>query len=1002
MRNARRLVQLFVLAFSLIPAAALAQGSITGVVKDSSGALLPGVTVEASSPALIERVRSTVTGSTGQYRIVDLRPGTYTVTFALPGFSSYKREGIELTGSFTATIDADLKVGSVAETVTVTGQSPIVDVQAVSQQRVISKDVIDAIPAGRGQSALAVLIPGMVTGGQDVGGQNTQSLSAISIHGGRGTDQRQAVDGLTVRNVAGQGNSTNTVIDVGSSQEMTIDYAAGSAEAITGGVLFNFIPKEGGNRFSGSFFGTQTSGSFQNSNFTADLAAQGLRAPNSLKHLHDYNTSVGGPIVNDKLWFYSSARFQQSEAYISGLWENANAGDATKWLYSADLSRQTASSLRSNTANARVTWQQSPRNKFNVYYDQSFRHWDAALSGVSSESEQKYDFPRLRTTTAAWSSPVSSRLLVDVRVGFHSEDIFNFWPADPNNPYRSLIGVVEQNQVVPGIGSIGTIRYRGRANVNDTGIAANDQIASDTGEFKGSVSYVTGSHAFKFGVSNFWGTQTYNSPDSNTPYNFRFLNGVPNQITQRQNQYAGIKGGVRSELGLFAQDKWTIRQLTVNAGLRFDYNYTGWEAFHLGPGPLVPNRSIDFPDTPWFTFKDLSPRLGGAYDIFGNGKTAVKANIGKYGLAPDPTAGNPISTRLVNRVTRSWTDVNGNFAPDCNLLNPLAQDLRSSGGDVCGQISDLRFGTPIPSTTYDPAILGGWNIRPNNWEVSASVQHQIVTGLGVDVGYFRRWYNNFTVTQNRAVLPTDFTSYSIPVPVNSRLPNSGQTLGGFRDVNPTKFGLVDNYVTAASNFGGQNEVFNGLDFSANARKRGLLIRGGFSTGKVTQDVCAIVLGDPEVTVVTTIGTAQSTTMCHVETPFLTQAKMLATYTVPVIRTDLAATYQSLPGPLIAANYIATNAAIAPSLGRSLSGGAANTTLNLVAPGSLYGERLNELDLRFGKTFRFGRKVLRGNLDIYNAFNGNAVRTINANYAAWLTPTAILDPRLFKISAQFDF
>ena len=1000
MRTSRQLVKLFVLAFAFVPATAMAQGSITGVVKDSSGALLPGATVEATSPALIERVRSAVTDGTGQYRIIDLRPGAYTVTVTLAGFSSYKREGIELTGSFTATIDVELKVGTVAETVTVTGQSPIVDVQAVTQERVLSKDVIDAIPAGRGQSALAVLIPGMQTGGQDVGGQNTQTLSAISIHGGRATDQRQAVDGLTIRNVAGQGNSTNTVIDVGSSQEMTIDYAAGSAEAITGGVLFNFVPKEGGNSFSGSFFGTQTGGSFQNVNYTSDLAAQGLKAPNSLKHLHDYDASFGGPIAKDKLWFYSSARFQESQGFIAGLWENANAGNASQWLYSADLSRQTFSSLRSNTVNSRVTWQASSRNKFNVYYDQSFRHWDAALSGVSSESEQKYDFPRLRTTTVGWSSPLNSRLLVDVRVGFHAEDIFNFWPSDPNDPYRSLIGIVEQNQIVPGVGSIGTLRYHGRANTNDTSIAANDQIASDTGEVKGSVSYVTGSHAFKFGVSDFWGTQTYNSPDNNSAYNIRLNGGVPNQITERQNQYAGLQGGVRAELGLFAQDKWTVKQFTVNAGLRYDYNYTGWNAFHLGPGPLVPTRSIDFPDTSWYTFKDLSPRLGVAYDVFGKGKTAVKVNIGKYGLAPDPTQGNPISTRLVNRVTRSWTDKTSPtspnyFVPNCDLLNPLAN------GD-CGQIGDLRFGTPIPSTSYDPAILGGWNVRPNNWELATSVQHEIVTGVGVDVGYFRRWYEHFTVTQNRALLPTDFTPYSIPVPVDSRLPNSGQTLGGFFDVNTTKFGQVDNYVTSAGNFGGQTEVFNGFDFSANARLHGFVVRGGVSTGKVTQDVCNIVLNNPQVTVTTTVGTAQSTTMCHVETPFLTQAKMLATYTVPRIRADIAATYQSLPGPLIAANYIATTAVIAPSLGRNLSGGTANVTLNLVAPGTMYGERLNELDLRFGRTFRLGTKVIRGNLDIFNALNGNAVRSVNTSYAAWLVPTAILDPRLFKISAQFDF
>jgi hypothetical protein len=991
----------------LFPVLGFAQGSIAGSVKDGTGALLPGVTVEASSPALIEKLRSVVTDGSGQYRIVDLRPGTYAVTFTLSGFAPFKREGVELTGSFTATIDAELKVGSLAETVTVSGESPIVDVQTASQQRVISKEIIDSIPAGRGQSALAVLIPGMVTGGQDVGGQNTQSLSAISIHGGRGTDQRQTVDGLTLRNVAGQGNSTNTVVDVGSSQEMTIDYAAGSAEAITGGVLFNFIPKEGGNSFSGSFFGTATNGDFQNSNYTPELQAQGLRAPNSLKHLHDYNASIGGPIAKDRLWFYSSARFQQSQSYIAGLWENSNAGDATQWLYAADLNRQTFSSLRSNTLNTRVTWQESPRNKFNFYYDQSFRHWDAALSGLSSESEQKYEFPRLRTGTAGWSSPISSRLLADFRFGYHEEDIFNFWPSDANDPYRNLIGVVEQNQIVPGIGSIGTIRYRGRANVNDTGIAANDQIQSATGEFKGALSYITGSHALKFGVTNFWGTQTYNSPDNNYGYNYRFNGGVPNQITERQNQYAGLKGGIRSELGLFAQDKWTVKQLTLNAGLRFDYNYTGWEAIHLGPGPLVPARSIDFPDTPWFRYKDLSPRIGAAYDIFGNGKTAIKANIGKYGLAPDPTAGNPVSTRLLNRVTRSWTDANGNFAPDCNLIDPLAQDLRASGGDFCGQIADLRFGTPIPSTSYDPAILGGWNVRPNNWESSVSVQHELLAGLGVDVGFFHRWYNNFTITQNRAVTPADFTPYSIPVPVDPRLANSGQTLGGFFDVSPAKFGQVDNYVTAANNFGGQTEVFNGFDFSANARMRGVVIRGGVSTGKVTQDTCGIVTEHPEVTVVQTIGqppvgTQNSTTMCHVETPFLTQGKLLATYVVPVVRVDLAATYQSLPGPLIAANYIASTAVIAPSLGRSLAGGVANATLNLVNPGSSYGERLNELDLRFGRTFRLGKSRIRGNLDIYNAFNGNYVRTVNANYAAWLTPTAILDPRLFKVSAQLDF
>jgi hypothetical protein len=471
----------------------------------------------------------------------------------------------------------------------------------------------------------------------------------------------------------------------------------------------------------------------------------------------------------------------------------------------------------------------------------------------------------------------------------------------------------------------------------------------------------------------------------------------------------GIKGGVRAEAYAFVQDRWTVNRLSVNAGLRYDYNLTGWDEYTFGPGPLVPNRNFTIPENDFYKFHDLSPRVGGAYDIFGNGKTALKANIGKYGLALDPTSGMPARDRIVGRVTRSWTDADRDFTPDCDLVNPLAQSPATTGSiDTCGQISDLRFGTEIPSQSYNPAILTGWNARPNNWEFSTSVQHEVVPGLGVDVGYFRRWFKNFTVTQNRAVTPADFTPYSIPVPVDPRLPNSGGTLDGLFNVIPTKFGLVDNYVTSADDFGGQSEVFNGVDFSANARMGDLILRGGISTGKVTQDTCAIVRTHPEVTVTQTIGqppvgTLLSASMCHVETPFLTQGKLFATYTVPRIDVGLAATFQSLPGPLVAANYIATNAVIIPSLGRPLSGGVANATINLVTPGEMYGERLNQLDLRLSKNFQFGAtRVVRVNFDIYNALNGAYVRTVNAAYASWLVPTAILDPRLFKISAQFDF
>ncbi|HVZ20030.1 MAG TPA: carboxypeptidase regulatory-like domain-containing protein [Vicinamibacterales bacterium] len=981
-----------------VPAVASAQASITGVVKDGTGAILPGVTVEASSPALIEKVRSVVADGTGQYRIVDLRPGTYSLTFSLQGFQTFKREGIELSGSAIVTVDAELKVGAVAETVTVTSEAPVVDVQTTAQQRVMGKDVIDSLPVGRGQADLAVLVPGMTSGGQDVGGQGTLSLSALAIHGGRGTDQRQSVDGMTIRNVAGQGNSSNFIPDVGATQELTIDYSGGSAEAITSGVLFNFIPREGGNKYQGTFFGTATNSSFQGTNLTSDLLAQGLKAPNHLESLHDINPSFGGPLVKDRLWFYSSARWQTNRTYVAGMYDNLNAGNPAAWSYSPDLSHQSVTWLSDNTGNTRLTWQASPKNKFTFFYENQWRNWEFITATITPESAQQYSFPRLDTGTVGWSSPRTDRLLLEAHFGIHHEDIRNYWPTDANDPFRTLIGVTEQGGTIPGL------RYRGRANTNDTSIAANDSVTENVYEAKASLTYVTGSHAFKLGLSDDWGKQTYYSYDIPCECAFRFLNGVPNQITERQNLYAGLRGGINAELGLFAQDKWTIKRFTLTPGIRYDYVNTGWDAYTFGPVPNVPNRNISFPDQTWYHFNDVSLRLGGTYDVFGNQKTAIKVNVGRYPSAIDPTQGNPAAYQLVNRVTRSWTDRTpvgsaNYYVPNCDLLNPLAN------GD-CGTISDLRFGTAVPSTVYNSAILGGWNTRPYNWELSARVQQQLLQKLAVDVGYFRRIFGGFIATDNLAVTPGDFGQFSVTTPVDPRLPNGGgYVVSGLYNVNPNKFGQVSNYVTSADAFGGQTEHYDGIDVNMTWRylSSGLL-QGGVSTGRVTQDDCAIVTAHPEVTVVSTVGSVQSTTMCHVVTPFQPNVKFLATYTVPKIDVGLSGTFQSLPGPLFAANYVVSTAQVQPSLGRPLAGGAANTTVNILAPGTMYGERLNQLDLRFTKALKFNQYRVRVNLDAYNAFNGNYVRAVNATYStkSWLTPTSVLDPRLFKISAQFDF
>jgi len=685
-------------------------------------------------------------------------------------------------------------------------------------------------------------------------------------------------------------------------------------------------------------------------------------------------------------------RWQTQQTYVAGLWNNLNAGDPTKWDYAPDLSNQAVFGLKQYSVSTRLSWQATAKNKFNMYYEHQTRDYDNVGLPTAPESNQHWVFPRNRSAALTWTSPLTNRLLLEARIGTRAEDIRNLYPTDPSDPFRTLIAVTEQGGLIPGL------RYRGKGVSNDTSTSTFDTIVTPNMlETKASLSYVTGSHAFKVGFGNLRGDQTGASFDIPSETTYRFNNGVPNQIQERGTMYQGLTWGVRAELGLYVQDKWTLKRLTLTPGLRFDYVNTGFGEFHLGPAPLVPARDITFPDTSWYSFKDWSPRFGAAYDLSGTGKTAIKVNLSRYTIAADPTQGNPVRDRLVNRVTRSWTDANRNYVPDCNLVNPLEQDLRSTGGDFCSTISDLRFGQSIPSQAYNTAALAGWGVRPYNWEFSAAIQHEVVPRVSIDAGYFRRIYGNFVVTDNRAVAASDYSQFSVTAPADTRLPGGGNyTISGLYDLNPGRVGQVDNYVTFANDFGNQIEHWNGVDFSINARPHaGVLLQGGVSTGRTSTDNCEVLAQLPEVS-------ALGLPYCHVDTAFLTQVKLLGTYTVPKVDVQVAATFQSLPGPQITSSFVATNALVQPSLGRALSGGAANATVNIVAPGTMYGERLNQLDLRLSKLLRAGRMRAGVNLDMFNAFNGNAIRTVNNNYASWLTPTAILDARLFKISMQLDF
>ena len=982
---------------------ALAQASIAGVVRDVSGAVLPGVTVEAASPVLIEKVRTVTTDGAGQYRIEQLRPGTYTVTFALTGFNTVKRDGVVLTGSFSATISPELRVGTVEETVTVTGASPMVDVQSATRQRVIDADVLAAIPNGRTQFTAATLIPGMNLNNQDVGGTNIINTTggSMTIHGSNGNDQRVMIDGLSTANSELAGQASNFLPNMGSAQEVAVDFSSGTADQSTGGVRINIIPREGGNAFTGSLFATGANSHFQADNYTDELRDRGLRTPNSVKMNYDINPTMGGPLSPDRVWFYGAARWTKTQNYVGGMFHNVNEGVENIWTYTADLDRSAIVNSFQRSVNLRLTWQADPKNKFSVFVDDQGRCQCAIVNATTApEAAIEIKYPVQRMATVGWTSPRTNRLLLEARAGFRREN-YKYNAMDASDPRKRLITVTEQASVA---GAPAGLQYHGGGIGGATATQPYQNTDGRNYDLLFSASYITGTHAFKVGASDTIVLRDESLDDNVFHTSYRFNNTIPNQITQRSTPYTKAQRQPAG-IGLYAQDKWTIDRLTLNLGVRFDYLKIRIPAQHLDPAPLVPNRNLDLPETDLVDWKDMTPRLAAAYDLFGNGRTALKTSLNKYVVAqgvqgPYGDAIAPVN-RLANFVTRTWNDLmfpvgdprRGNYSPDCDLTNVLANG-------ECGNLSDTNFGQPTPSTTVDPRVLDGFGVRPNNWEYSASIQHEITPRVSVDFGYFRRWFGNFAVTDNLALSASDFTSFATTVPVDPRLPDGGgNTIDGFVDRNPNTATLApNNFFTLAGDYGDQIQQWNGFDLTMNARIRSdLYLQGGMSTGRTLTDNCEILAKIPE-------SSPLGIPYCRQLTDFLTQVKFLGSYTVPRIAVQLSGAFQSLPGPQVAANRVVTSAQT--TLGRPFTN-AANLTLNLVEPGTLFGERLNQLDFRIAKVFPWGRSRTSVNFDLYNAFNVSTVLAENPTYSGtalnqWRVPTTIVTARLAKFSVQIDF
>jgi hypothetical protein len=1016
------LVVVFCLA---VPSLAHAQASITGTVRDSSGPVLPGVTVEVSSPALIEKVRSAVTDGAGRYRVVDLRPGTYTVTFTLPGFNTVRREGITLEGSLTATVDGELGVGTLQEAVTVTGETPMVDVQSVKRQTVFDGDLITSLPVTRSYNSLMQLMPNTITqagGGADV--QIVPGMVVFGGSGGRNNEGRVNVDGISVGSAFNGAGVSSYIPDVGNAREVALTASGGLGEVEGGGPAINVVPREGGNSFRGSAYFAGLGQKMVDSNYSQDLEDRGLSVPGQIRKVWDFNGGFGGPILRDRLWFFSTAREEGMERGVPGMVANLNAGDPTKFTYVPDPSRPAVLAASYRILTTRITAQVTPRNKVSVYWDEQKPCEGGAAAGFGggacrkSTSELVYagstaaptpsSSPTLAPETAAyrdygnrayqakWTSPVTDRLLLEAGMGSYRSR----WGGKevPGLETNALVRITEQCAVTcVNNGNIPGLTYRSAnwsSNVN-----WNNQ-------WNASASFVTGSHNIKFGYQ---GALLYDDRRNYTNdhyLSYRTNNGIPDQLTQSISNFP-IRQRVRSD-AFYAQEQWTFQRLTLQGALRYDHAWSWFPEQTVGPVPFLP-QAVTYPHTTGVKgYHDIWPRAGVAYDLFGTGKTSVKVNFGRY-LEAAQNAGffialNP-TNRLSTTASRSWTDSNGNWTPDCNLLIPTAQNLSASGGDVCGPSTNTNFGTTVFASTLDPDLLSGWGVRPGDWQWGASVQHEVVPRVAVELSYLRRWLVNFSAIDNRARAPEDHTEFGVVAPIDSRLPdNGGYTVSGLYNVTATAATRpTDNFETLASNIAERTQLANAISLNVTARPRfGVVVQGGFNSTNTSEDSCDLRRLLPEI--------AATNPWCDTSSGWLTRYTAVATYTVPKIDLLVSGTMRSDKGQELAANWAAPNAATV-GLNRPFAGIAGQTvTVNLIEPGTLYGDRINQVDLRVAKNVRFGRTRTNIGFDVYNIANSAPVLTYNQTFnptitqgsAAWLRPNTVLQSRFAKFSVQFDF
>ena len=545
-----RRVSLVILVVLGMASSVFAQtGQIAGTVRDSAGLVLPGVTIEVTSPQLIERVRTTTSGDNGQYRITGLPVGAYTITFKLQGFTTQQRDGIELSSDFTAPVNAEMKVGQVSETVVIKAEPPTVDVQNARQNVVIPGDVMRDLPTTRNVSSLTALVPGMVNSGSSIcsggvgppgvgaGGVQTVCnpvLNGFTAHGSindpdANDEGRLQVDGMAVSGVrsastsnspGGPSRTSRYLADVGNAQEISFNLSGSLGEAESGGAVVNIVPRTGGNRYAGNFFTSYTQTKFfDKNNDTRNSVGQSQVLEND----HDISGAFGGPVIRDRLWFYSVLRHQGKETRVPGGYYNANEG-----VYGANyvpLDGRDGRELRPfnftdvyTNANTRLTIQATTKNKFNIFWDEQSSCYSPCEGShtlaVSPEANVSIMSYPSHVGQISWSNPFASRLLFEAGMTYQAAHEGQERPRY-ETIYRDIPKVVETGTTAFNTGFQGITS--GSPSVFFPVVSSFTNFdKSDSFRSRASASYITGSHNVKVGYDGAWmhGEQRFEASNS--------------------------------------------------------------------------------------------------------------------------------------------------------------------------------------------------------------------------------------------------------------------------------------------------------------------------------------------------------------------------------------------------------------------------------------------------------------------------------------------------------